>query len=229
MPFPSETRLIDAPPDSSRPVIPDALRRVLADRPPRRSEIERCELCGVDIPAEHGHVVNLQARALLCACRACYLLFMTKGAAGGRFLSVPERYLSLPGGILHAFGWDTLQIPVGVACLFRNSTLGRMLAVYPSPAGATEATLRDEAAPAIAAAHPALATMADDVEALLVRRQERSTECFIVPIDACYELVGRLRLEWRGFQGGDRAWEAIDGFFARVRERSRPADAEVMT
>ena len=30
------------------------------------------------------------------------------------------------------------------------------------------------------------------------------TECYIVPIDACYELVGHLRLLWRGFDGGHR-------------------------
>ena len=30
----------------------------------------------------------------------------------------------------------------------------------------------------------------------------RSAECFLVPIDACYEFVGRLRMLWRGFDGG---------------------------
>ena len=47
-----------------------------------------------------------------------------------------------------------------------------------------------------------------DVEALLdpsrgPRRDEFS--CHLVPIDACYELVGRLRLLWRGFDGGPEA------------------------
>jgi hypothetical protein len=44
-----------------------------------------------------------------------------------------------------------------------------------------------------------------------------------VPIDACYELVGRLRTLWRGFDGGREAHDAMDAFFAHVAERSRPA------
>ncbi|HEY2747634.1 MAG TPA: DUF5947 family protein, partial [Polyangia bacterium] len=68
-----------------------------------------------------------------------------------------------------------------------------------------------------------------DVEALLVaprdrdgrNRQERF-DCFLVPISACYELVGRVKRCWRGFDGGDEAWREIDGFFARVRARSEP-------
>jgi hypothetical protein len=41
-----------------------------------------------------------------------------------------------------------------------------------------------------------------------------------VPIDACYELVGRMRRVWKGFDGGEEAWSEIESFFALVRERS---------
>jgi hypothetical protein len=44
----------------------------------------------------------------------------------------------------------------------------------------------------------------------------------VVPIDACYELVGLVRMHWKGFDGGEEAWAAIGGFFDAVRERSRP-------
>ncbi len=47
--------------------------------------------------------------------------------------------------------------------------------------------------------------------------------CFVVPIDACYELVGRLRTVWRGFDGGQDAARAVDEFFGRVEARSRSA------
>ena len=50
-------------------------------------------------------------------------------------------------------------------------------------------------------------------------------QCFLVPIDACYEFVGGLRLRWRGFDGGARAHEFVDGFFARVAGRSRTVSA----
>jgi hypothetical protein len=67
-----------------------------------------------------------------------------------------------------------------------------------------------------------------DVEALLVRRAGEGFECFLVPIDACYELVGLVRMHWKGFDGGEEAWEAIDGFFDAVRDRSRPAAGDLI-
>jgi len=47
--------------------------------------------------------------------------------------------------------------------------------------------------------------------------------CHLVPIDACYELVGRMRRLWRGFDGGSEARAAMADFFSTVQERSRPA------
>ncbi len=41
-----------------------------------------------------------------------------------------------------------------------------------------------------------------------------------MPIDACYELAGRMRLHWRGFDGGAEARASIDAFLADVRERA---------
>ena len=35
-------------------------------------------------------------------------------------------------------------------------------------------------------------------------RARPGAECFLVPIDACYELVGQLRRLWQGFDGGQR-------------------------
>ena len=42
-----------------------------------------------------------------------------------------------------------------------------------------------------------------------------------MPIDACYRLVGLVRMHWRGFDGGSEAWAAIDTFFAELNERAR--------
>ena len=119
--------------------------------------------------------------------------------------------------------WDSLQIPVSVAFFFLNSTLEQVAAFYPGPAGATESLLPLGTWDEIVDANPALATLAPDVEAFLVRadRESGGAECFLVPIDACYELVGHLRLLWKGFDGGREAHAALDAFFARVRERAR--------
>lgn len=205
-----------------------ALRRIARSRPAPAAG-ERCEMCTAGLDAAHSHVVDLRSRALLCTCRPCYLLF-TDERADLHYRAVPERYLSLPGAALDERAWDELRIPVGLAFLFHNSVQGRMVAFYPGPAGATESELPLPAWDRIVARTPQLSLLRPDVEAVLVRRpagagagRQAEALCHLVPIDACYELVGRLRTRWRGFDGGREAHEAIDGFFARVRTLSRPA------
>ncbi len=177
-------------------------------------------MCGELVPDEHEHVVNTESRSLMCTCRGCWLLFTSDGAGGGKFRAVPDRYLTLD---LHVEpgAWDELQIPVSVAFFFRNSTLGSMAAFYPSPAGATESLLPLDAWDRLVAVNDVLGTMEADVEALLVRRDDRHDDAYLVPIDACYELVGELRRLWKGFDGGTEARDAMDDFFERLRERSR--------
>jgi hypothetical protein len=46
-------------------------------------------------------------------------------------------------------------------------------------------------------------------------------EYFVVPIDACYELAGRMRLYWHGFDGGTEARRSIADFLDLVRSRAR--------
>jgi hypothetical protein len=200
------------------------LQRIRETRPrdiPRAGEV--CELCGEPIPDEHGHLVDLQARNLLCACRGCYLLFVSEGAGGAHFKSVPERYLAFPDMTLSPQQWDALQIPVSIAFFFLNSSLGRVAAFYPGPAGATESELALDTWAEVARSNPELETLEPDVEAFLVRSRphQGGTECYIVPIDACYELVGHLRTLWRGFDGGKEANSKIDEFFADVKARAR--------
>ena len=197
----------------------------LRDSPPRPPEPieERCELCAEPVTGRHGHLVDLEARSLLCACRGCYLLFTSTGAGGNRYRSVPEEYRRIPGFEVTASQWDSLQIPVGVAFFFFNSSIGRIAAFYPGPAGATESELPLATWQDLAGPYPALDALRPDVEALLVRadRAGSAIEAFVVPIDACYELVGRLRMSWRGFDGGSEARDHLEAFFASVRERAR--------
>lgn len=203
----------------------DILQRIGRRRAPQPSG-ERCEMCGDQIPDAHSHVVNLDARSLLCTCRACTLLFSSSGSGGGKFRAVPERYLSVPGFALSRGEWDALQIPVSVAFFFFNSSMGRIAAFYPSPAGATESLLPLDAWERIVEANPVVRTLEPDVEALLIRADREGTECFVVPIDACYELVGLLRSRWRGFDGGQEAHDALADFFGGLRERSREVAPE---
>jgi hypothetical protein len=96
-------------------------------------------------------------------------------------------------------------------------------AFYPGPAGATESELPLDTWADVVMANPALADLEPDVEAILMRAQSSNggTECYLVPIDACYELVGHLRRLWRGFDGGREAHDRLDAFFDVVRSRSR--------
>ncbi len=191
---------------------------------------ERCELCAELLPDDHGHVVDLETRAMMCACRPCYLVFAPEGSGGSRFRAVPDRFMSFPEFTLSGSQWDALQIPVGVAFFFMNSALDHVAAFYPSPAGATESLLSLESWEQIVAANPDLASLRPDVEAFLVRSADRrsgeaSAECYLVPIDVCYELVGELRRLWKGFDGGTEAHAALDAFFDRVRTKAKPARA----
>ena len=205
------------------------LARIRRTRPAERPRPgERCDLCAVEIPDAHGHLVDLEQRGLLCACRGCYLLFTPDGAGGHRYRAVPDRYLSFPDFALSPGQWDSLQIPVSVAFFFVNSSLDRVAAFYPSPAGATESLLSLDTWHEVVSANPELSSLLPDVEAFLVRADRNgagTAECFLVPIDACYELVGELRRLWRGFDGGQEAHDALDSFFDRVRTRARPVGA----
>jgi hypothetical protein len=191
-------------------------------RPPTatRAREERCELCAERIPAEHGHVVEVDSRRLLCTCAACRLLFTARGAGGGRYQAVSDRYRYQPSSPLGPAHWDAAQIPVSTAFFFHNSSLGRMVAFYPSPAGATECLLGADTCDEIASADPLFADLTPDIEAVLVTRSGSGFASYLVPIDACYELVGRMRTHWKGFDGGDEVRVEMERFFTGLRERS---------
>jgi hypothetical protein len=178
-------------------------------------------MCATPVPAEHGHVADLEQATLLCACRACYLLFTQEQAGRGRYRAVPDRYLTDPSSPLSVAEWDELEIPVGLAFFLHSSLRGEVAGFYPSPAGATECRLDLQAWHRLGTAHPLLAAAAPDVEAILISRTGSGVDCFLVPVDACYGLAGRMRLHWRGFDGGSEARASIADFLDTVRARAR--------
>lgn len=180
----------------------------------------RCEMCRDTLGDRHGHVVDVEQRSVLCTCRACYLLFTHEGTAGGRYRAVPERVCYDPGRPIADPDWNELQIPVAMAFFFCNSVLGRVVAGYPSPGGATECELDLAAWDRLAVTHPLLAAMTPDVEAIFVNRAGDPPEAFLIPVDECYALVGELRLRWQGFDGGAEVRAAIASFLAGLRQRA---------
>jgi hypothetical protein len=203
---------------------PEVLRRFEAARTPRAAA-PKCEFCGAAIDETHGHLVDLPRRALLCVCRPCYLLFTCDGAGGTRFRAVPTRFALLDAFLDGGDAFDALDIPIGLAFFFHSSATGRVTAFYPSPAGATESELSLDTWERLAHAAPLLSTLVPDVEALLVRRNAADLTALIVPIDACYELVGVIRVVWRGLQGGDDLAPRVDEFFAAAMARARAGTA----
>jgi hypothetical protein len=191
-----------------------ALRRFAQPRPVG----ERCELCGANIAAQHPHLFAPEKRQLLCACDACSLLF--SDTQNARFRRVPRRVQFLPDFRLADAEWDGLGIPINLAFFCFSSPASRVVALYPSPAGATEAQLPPEAWEELISTNPALRGLESDVEALLVNRVGQTREHYIVPIDACFKLVGLIRTHWRGLSGGTEVWDAVGRFFAELKERS---------
>jgi hypothetical protein len=184
---------------------------------PRRN-VERCELCSLELGPDHPHLLELAQRRLVCSCDACAVLF--SGQPGGRYRRLPRQVQALTDFQLSDQQWDSLGIPIQLAFFFRNSQLDRIVAVYPSPAGPTEAQLPLNTWPELVGQHAVLGELEPDVEALLVNRVEGRREYFRVPIDECYRLVGLIRTNWRGLWGGTEAWQAVDHFFAELHQRA---------
>jgi hypothetical protein len=188
----------------------------------REAELERCELCGEVLDPQHRHLLDLESRELMCACRACTILFDRRAAGGSHYRLVPDRRLRLEGFELDDADWAELRIPVDMAFFFRmGGERGRVVAFYPSPAGATESLLGLDSWQELERANPVLTTMEPDVEALLVNRARGAHLHFIVPIEDPFRLVALIRTRWRGLTGGKEVWEEIEAFFEGLSSKAK--------
>jgi hypothetical protein len=185
-----------------------------------RVALRRCELCRVSLAAEHRHLLEMSTGQIVCACDSCGFRF--QAVLDGRFKLIPRDVRSLPRMDLTDGEWDSLALPINLAFFFHSTPVNRTKAMYPSPAGATESLLPLKAWDTLVANNIALAGMESDVEALLVNRVGTKREYYLAPIDVCFELVGLIRIHWRGFAGGEIVWAEIDRFFSRLRTESWP-------
>jgi Family of unknown function (DUF5947) len=191
--------------------------RSFVRKPP---ENERCELCALTIAEQHFHLIDPATRSLICACDACAILF--SGDVHTQYRRVPRCIYCLSHFAISDQVWNSLGIPIGLAFMYKSSKSGQVIAVYPSPAGPTEAPLDEEAWSDVAANAPSLANLEQDVEALLVNRMNGARDYFRAPIDECYRLTGIVRKHWRGFSGGEEGWAKIREFFDSLKQRSYP-------
>ena len=186
---------------------------------PAQPVLERCELCNLVLPPTHRHLLDMASRQVACSCDPCALLF--QNAVGAKFKIIPRDAHALPDFQMTDGEWESLALPIDLAFFFYNTPQKKMMAMYPSPAGPTESLLPLTAWETLVSRNLPLAAMETDVEALLVNRAGASREYFLAPIDKCYELVGTIRVHWRGLSGGDEVWRAIADYFARLRSESR--------
>lgn len=190
----------------------DALRRFTRTQPP----VERCELCGAVLEPQHPHLLERRTRRVACSCRACALLFFDQ--PNGHYVRIPERVLRLDDFAFTDLEWEELMLPIGLVFFVRDAA-GQIGAFYPGPAGIVESLVSMDVCAQRFAAHPLLASMQPEVEALLVNRVGANRDYFLIPVDACFRLAGLIRQNWRGLGGGPSVWAAVAGFFDELQQR----------
>jgi Family of unknown function (DUF5947) len=203
------------------------LRQFARSRPPA----ERCELCSTGLAHEHPHLVDIASRQIICACEACATLF--DGMANRKYRRVARRAQLLLNFHLTDAQWEALFIPINMAFFFLSSIEGKVVALYPSPAGAVTSQLSLDAWNDIMQENPILNQLQPDIEALLVNRvgharEWAQAEYYIAPIDECYRLVGLIRANWRGLSGGSEVWAEIGRFFSELRSLADVVDGKQM-
>jgi hypothetical protein len=199
----------------SRATVISGLRGLAKPQPPvpPPGPEERCDLCGTTVPPDHRHMLNLYERQIVCTCESCWAL--RSGEAD--FRPVGTRTLWLDDFELPEEIWAQFRIPIGLAFFMHSSVTNCIVALYPSPAGATESELHFETWERLAAINPVLRDLEPDAEALIVNRTSEPPGFAIAPIDRCYMLVGLVKAAWEGISGGGAVERAIDGYFEELR------------
>jgi Family of unknown function (DUF5947) len=185
-------------------------------RPEPVLEVEKCEVCGSSLSEDHRHLLELGDRRILCACEPC--IAMRSGVEN--YCPVGTRTLWLDDFEFPDELWAAFQLPIGLAFFLRSTGTNTVVALYPSPAGATESELHLESWQALVARNPILQQLEADGEALVVNRMTDPPEHAIVPIDECYRLVGLIKSNWTGISGGNAIADAVPRFFKHVRRKA---------
>lgn len=174
---------------------------------------EKCELCAIPLAEEHQHLLDPKKREAICACDACALLF--DGTT--KLKRIPRDARSLPDFSFPEEKWKAL-VPVKLAFVYRKSEEKEWIAIFPSPAGVTESVLGEWEE--FESLHPLLKEMEPDVEALLVSRLGKKPEYLVAPMDRCFALVGLLRRNWEGINGGDKVWPEVHRYLEQLKRRA---------
>jgi hypothetical protein len=113
--------------------------------------------------------------------------------------------------------WAAFQIPIGLAFFMSSTVTQCVVAMYPSPAGATESELHFESWGRMTELNPVLRELEPDIEGLIVNRLSDPPLYAIAPIDRCYALTGAIKAVWEGISGGSEVEHAVTSFFEGLR------------
>ena len=155
-------------------------------------------------------MLNLYERQIVCVCESCWAL----RSGDAEFRPTGSRTLWLEGFQLPEEIWAQFRIPIGLAFFMHSSVTDCVVALYPSPAGATESELHFETWSRLAEMNPVLRELEPDAEALIVNRMADPPMFAIAPIDRCYMLVGLIKASWEGISGG-AAWRRRSSAISR--------------
>jgi uncharacterized protein DUF5947 len=197
----------------ARPSPPEARTANGVTPAPGELGAELCDLCGVTIPEDHRHLLHLAERRIVCSCEACWAMRSGEGdyrPVGNRTVWLPD--LDLPDDV-----WAGFQIPIGLAFFMQSTVTSCVVAMYPSPAGATESELHFESWSRMCELNPVLADLEPDIEGLIVNRLSEPPMYVIAPIDRCYGLTGAVKATWEGISGGAGVDRAVTRFFEQLR------------
>lgn len=197
-----------------RALMISGLRGLAEPKPPTRvTGEELCDLCGTTVPSDHRHMLNLYERQIVCVCESCWGL----RSGDASFRPTGTRTLWLENFELPEDIWAQFRIPIGLAFFMHSSVTDCVVAMYPSPAGATESELHFETWGRLVDVNPLLRNLEPDAEGLIVNRTGEPHQFAIAPIDRCYMLVGLIKVSWEGISGGAGVEEAIAGYFDELR------------
>ena len=174
-------------------------------------EDERCDLCSTTIPVDHRHMLNIEERRIVCTCESCWAL----RSGDAEYRPVGSRTVWLPDLDMPDEVWAGFQIPIGLAFFMYSTTSECVVAMYPSPAGATESELHFDTWSKLLELNPGLKLDAD-IEGLIANRMVDPPMYAIAPIDRCYELTGAIKANWSGISGGSGVEEAVARFFTSL-------------
>jgi hypothetical protein len=189
------------------------------DATPLADAGEQCDVCGRGIPEDHRHLLDLEQRQIACACDTCW----SRESGEARYIPVGTRTVWLDDFQLPDELWASFGIPIGLAFFMWSSVTSCVVALYPSPAGATESELHFSTWNELVALNPILADLTPDAEALIVNRMATPHAYAIAPIDRCYMLVGLVKANWQGISGGPAIAGAVERFFADLHDTAVPA------